>query len=71
MLPTDDDCQGAERQYDHILYPGAVPRSMIPSLILALTTYPLSTLGQTIGLIQTQTDVQTLGQSMLPPDGRS
>ena len=71
MLPADDDRQGTERQYDHILYPGAVSRSMIPSLILALTTYPLSTLGHTIGLIQTQTDVQTLGQSLLSPDGRS
>ncbi|OWZ79285.1 alpha-1,6-mannosyltransferase [Cryptococcus neoformans Bt85] len=32
----------ALQQYDHIVYPGPVARSMIPNLLLAAFTYPLS-----------------------------
>ncbi|WWC58720.1 uncharacterized protein I303_101264 [Kwoniella dejecticola CBS 10117] len=44
--------------WDHITFPGAVPRSFLPPLILGLISYPVSTLGVAIGVIRTKIDVQ-------------
>ncbi|WWC66278.1 uncharacterized protein I206_100179 [Kwoniella pini CBS 10737] len=44
--------------WDHITFPGAVPRSFLPPIILGLLSYPASTLGIITGLIRTKVDVQ-------------
>ncbi|KAE8221779.1 hypothetical protein CF319_g4910 [Tilletia indica] len=46
--------------YDHVIFPGAVPRSFIGPLILAFITYPLAVIGQAVGVVRTSADVQTV-----------
>ncbi|WRT64150.1 uncharacterized protein IL334_001079 [Kwoniella shivajii] len=46
--------------WDHITFPGAVPRSFLPPIVLGLISYPFSALGVSLGLIRTKLDVQIL-----------
>ncbi|KAE8228585.1 hypothetical protein CF326_g6477 [Tilletia indica] len=46
--------------YDHVIFPGAVPRSSTGPLILAFITYPLAVIGQAVGVVSTSADVQTV-----------
>ncbi|KAL9939688.1 hypothetical protein V8E36_001505 [Tilletia maclaganii] len=55
----------ALQHYDHVVFPGAVPRSFLGPLLLALITYPLSLIGQAVGLVRSSADVQTIMRSAL------
>ncbi|WVN85423.1 uncharacterized protein L203_100569 [Cryptococcus depauperatus CBS 7841] len=46
--------------WDHVTFPGAVPRSFLPSITLGLITYPLSAAGVALGFIGTKLHVQIL-----------
>ncbi|RSH92921.1 dolichyl-P-Man:Man(7)GlcNAc(2)-PP-dolichol alpha-1,6-mannosyltransferase [Saitozyma podzolica] len=46
--------------WDHVTFPGAVPRSFLPPTLLGLATLPLSTLGVAVGVIRTKLQVQIL-----------
>lgn len=45
-------------EWDHIVFPGAVPRSFIPSLLVAIASYPPLILLKSFNIIQTSADVQ-------------
>lgn len=45
-------------KWDHIQFPGAVPRSFIPSLLLAIFSYPVLLAGKVTGVIADSSDVQ-------------
>ncbi|KAK0522035.1 alpha-1,6- mannosyltransferase [Tilletia horrida] len=47
-------------RYDHVVFPGAVPRSFLGPLVLAVITYPFAALGQALGLVRTSADVQVV-----------
>ncbi|WVW82300.1 hypothetical protein I302_104306 [Kwoniella bestiolae CBS 10118] len=44
--------------WDHITFPGAVPRSFLPPIILGILSYPVSCVGVAVGLVRTKIDVQ-------------
>ncbi|ODO07261.1 hypothetical protein L198_00840 [Cryptococcus wingfieldii CBS 7118] len=46
--------------WDHITFPGAVPRSFLPPILLGLITYPFSALFVALGVIKTKIGVQLL-----------
>ncbi|WWD17880.1 hypothetical protein CI109_102324 [Kwoniella shandongensis] len=46
--------------WDHITFPGAVPRSFLPPIILGLVAYPFAALSVFLGIIKTKLDVQLL-----------
>ncbi|KAL8280641.1 hypothetical protein RQP46_006964 [Phenoliferia psychrophenolica] len=50
----------AVAQYDHIEFPGAVPRSFVGPLVLAGASYPFLALANAVGLITTGLAAQTL-----------
>ncbi|KAK0554045.1 alpha-1,6- mannosyltransferase [Tilletia horrida] len=52
-------------QYDHVRFPGAVPRSFLGPFVLALVTYPPALIGRALGLIRTSADVQLTMRFML------
>ncbi|KZT23137.1 glycosyltransferase family 22 protein [Neolentinus lepideus HHB14362 ss-1] len=58
---------GSERlsHYDHFVFPGAVPRSFIGSLILAWLSRPLVGLASSFGWITTKLDIQILVRLVL------
>ncbi|KAL7424772.1 Dol-P-Man:Man(7)GlcNAc(2)-PP-Dol alpha-1,6-mannosyltransferase [Cryptotrichosporon argae] len=45
-------------KWDHRTFPGAVPRSFLPPVLLGVLTYPFSVAGVSLGLIRTSVDVQ-------------
>lgn len=51
-----------ELQYDHIEFPGAVPRSFIGPILLSGATWPLLALGKAAGLWRSGLAVQMLGE---------
>ncbi|KAL9931604.1 hypothetical protein V8E36_009601 [Tilletia maclaganii] len=55
----------ALQHYNRIGFPGAVPRSFIEPLLLAIITNPLSLIGQAVGLVRSSADVQTIMRSAL------
>ncbi|WVQ85565.1 hypothetical protein IAT38_007731 [Cryptococcus sp. DSM 104549] len=44
--------------WDHVTFPGAVPRSFLPPILLGLLSYPLSTAGVALGVVTSKLDVQ-------------
>jgi alpha-1,6-mannosyltransferase len=48
-------------QWDHVTFPGAVPRSFLPGILLAVVTYPLAVLSVWLGIIKTTVGTQILG----------
>ncbi|KAK8865936.1 hypothetical protein IAR55_001085 [Kwoniella newhampshirensis] len=46
--------------WDHITFPGAVPRSFLPPIILGLLSYPFSALAVALGIVKTKIGVQIL-----------
>lgn len=52
-------------QWDHITFPGAVPRSFVPPILLGVLTYPLSVLAVYMGWIRTKLGIQILGMYIL------
>ncbi|WVQ70934.1 hypothetical protein IAR50_000459 [Cryptococcus sp. DSM 104548] len=48
------------KHWDHITFPGAVPRSFLPPIVLGLITYPFSALAVALGIIKTKVGVQIL-----------
>ncbi|WVQ97304.1 hypothetical protein IAU59_004415 [Kwoniella sp. CBS 9459] len=51
--------------WDHVTFPGAVPRSFLPPIILGLVTYPFASAGVALGLIKTKIQVQILVRLIL------
>ncbi|OCF33338.1 hypothetical protein I316_05080 [Kwoniella heveanensis BCC8398] len=51
--------------WDHVTFPGAVPRSFLPPIILGLVTYPFVAAGVALGWIQTKLQVQILVRLIL------
>lgn len=49
-------CASPQSQYDHVVFPGAVPRSFIGPLALSLISYPVLLLLKTAGLVSTSAD---------------
>lgn len=52
-------------KWDHITFPGAVPRSFIPSLLLAVSSYPVLLMAKMLGYIHDSTDVQFILRGVL------
>lgn len=52
-------------QWDHVQFPGAVPRSFIPSLILAVGSYPILLLAKVLGWTVDSSDVQFVVRGVL------
>ncbi|WWC86248.1 uncharacterized protein L201_001121 [Kwoniella dendrophila CBS 6074] len=44
--------------WDHITFPGAVPRSFLPPILLGLISYPVCAISVALGWISTKVDVQ-------------
>ncbi len=51
-------------QYDHFIFPGAVPRTFIGSLALAYLTAPLLHLASAFNLAQSKVDLQIIGSHL-------
>jgi alpha-1,6-mannosyltransferase len=49
-------------QWDHRTFPGAVPRSFIPSIILGIVSTPTAITMNVIGASATAIDVQQIGE---------
>jgi hypothetical protein len=47
-------------QWDHVPFPGAVPRSFVPPILLGGVTYPFSALAVYMGWIKTKIGAQIL-----------
>lgn len=47
-------------QYDHFIFPGAVPRSFIGSVLLAWLTRPVVSILSSIGFIRSKFDIQII-----------
>ena len=54
---------GLTTQWDHVPFPGAVPRSFVPPILLGAVTYPFSALAVYTGWIDTKIRVQILRES--------
>lgn len=52
---------GLISQWDHVTFPGAVPRSFLPALALGVVSYPIAALGVATSLIRSKVHVQILG----------
>ena len=50
-------------QYDHVIFPGAVPRTFIGSLLLAFASKPLIALASLGGFSLRKSDIQVLGEA--------
>lgn len=50
-------------KWDHVQFPGAVPRSFLPPIALAAVVWPFSKLLTSLGLITTRLGTQRLGMS--------
>ncbi|WVR05888.1 hypothetical protein IAU60_002914 [Kwoniella sp. DSM 27419] len=50
---------------DHVTFPGALPRSFLPPVLLGLLSYPLSAAGVASGLVRSKLDVQVLVRLVL------
>lgn len=48
-------------QYDHITFPGAVPRTFVGAIVLAAISYPASLVDRLLGLAHTSADIQLAG----------
>ncbi|WVF70624.1 hypothetical protein IAT40_005416 [Kwoniella sp. CBS 6097] len=51
--------------WDHVTFPGAVPRSFLPPIILGLVTHPFAAAGVALGWIKTKVHVQILVRLIL------
>ncbi|KAK6905709.1 hypothetical protein I203_106539 [Kwoniella mangroviensis CBS 8507] len=51
--------------WDHITFPGAVPRSFLPPLIIGTIAYPLACVGVALGWTRTKIDVQIIVRLIL------
>ena len=49
-------------KYDHKIFPGAVPRTFIGSVLLAWLTAPVIKIAATFGLIDSKIDLQIIGE---------
>ncbi|KAI6042478.1 glycosyltransferase family 22 protein [Pisolithus marmoratus] len=45
-------------KYDHMIFPGAVPRTFVGSILLGWLTTPVASLGTSLGLVTCKMDVQ-------------
>lgn len=52
-------------QYDHVIFPGAVPRTFVGSVILAWISTPVIHLGVALNMVHSKLDVQILGEPVL------
>ena len=51
------------KSWDYVQFPGAVPRSFVPSLLIALMNWPMVKLFTALGVVKTKLGVQILGTS--------
>ncbi|ORY32271.1 Alg9-like mannosyltransferase family-domain-containing protein [Naematelia encephala] len=51
--------------WDHVEFPGAVPRSFIPAIVLGILSYPFAAIGVATGIIRTTIHVQILVRLVL------
>lgn len=49
-------------KWDHVQFPGAVPRSFLPAIVIAYTTYPLKWVLVVLGVITSKIGIQILGK---------
>lgn len=50
----------ALQRYDHQVFPGAVPRSFVGPILLAVLSHPCILLSRLLGIVQTSADAQTI-----------
>jgi len=62
MYAPHSTVNGLTTQWDHVPFPGAVPRSFVPPILLGAITYPFSALAVYMGWIDTKIGVQILGE---------
>lgn len=48
-------------QWDHRTFPGAVPRSFVPPILLALASWPTATVAAVTGMAASSIDTQQIG----------
>ncbi|ORX35947.1 Alg9-like mannosyltransferase family-domain-containing protein [Kockovaella imperatae] len=53
------------QHWDHVAFPGAVPRSFMPAILIGLLSYPLAALSISLGWVKTRVDVQILVRLIL------
>jgi hypothetical protein len=51
------------KAWDYVQFPGAVPRSFVPWLLIALMNWPMVKLFTVLGLVKTKLGVQILSKS--------
>ncbi|RXK35039.1 hypothetical protein M231_07692 [Tremella mesenterica] len=56
---------GSLHKWDHLSFPGAVPRSFLPPVLLGILTWPICSLLVNVGIIRTKLGVQILIRSVL------
>ena len=49
-------------EYDHKIFPGAVPRTFIGSVLLAWVSTPIIKIAATLELIDSKIDLQVIGK---------
>ena len=49
-------------EYDHFIFPGAVPRTFIGSVLLAWISAPAIQLAHLLGLLSSKADLQVVGK---------
>ncbi|GMK58663.1 hypothetical protein CspeluHIS016_0601050 [Cutaneotrichosporon spelunceum] len=52
-------------KWDHRTFPGAVPRSFLPPIVLGLLSYPIAALASAAGLVTTSLGIQTIVRLVL------
>lgn len=50
-------------RWDHVQFPGAVPRSFGPPVLLGVVVYPVSVLAKALDLVKSRIGLQVLGES--------
>jgi hypothetical protein len=50
-----------DEQYDHVIFPGAVPRTFVGSVLLGWLAQPVIALAASLGLLAQKLDVQVVG----------
>ncbi len=49
-------------KWDHRTFPGAVPRSFLPPIVLGLLSYPSAALASATGVVVTSLGLQVIGE---------